>query len=157
MRTPLLALAVGAAALLLSSCASLEQPYHIQGQYYFVSQKMCQRIEANSPTSITCYNAKGKAFYRQAMSPSELGQYNALLADQSRQIAANNAALAAQTQAAYSSMNNYMPQNATPVLNTGSSYAHCSTYGNQLSCSSPLPEANFACTRTDTLYICRRR
>lgn len=143
--------------LTLASCASLEQPYAINGQYYFVSQKMCQRIEATSPTSITCYNAKGKAFHRQAMTQYELAQYGAMMQDMTNRSAARNAALNAQTQAINAGIINTTPPAVTPLPVTDTSFAHCSNYANQFSCSSPLPEANFACTKTSTLYICRRR
>jgi hypothetical protein len=151
----LIALAV--AALSLSSCASFEQPYNINGQYYFVSQKMCHRIQQTSPTEIVCYNAKGKSFPRRALTSYELAQYNAQVQASSNDLAAANAALAAQTQATLATASRYTPPASTPVATTGTSFANCSSYGNQFSCSSPLPEANFSCTKTDTLYICRRR
>ena len=148
---------VAVTALALTSCASLEQPYNIQGQYYFVSQKMCRRIQVTSPTSIICYNAKGTPFYRQAMSQYELAQYGALVQGLNNNIAANNAALAAQTQAVAAASSNYTPPSVSPLPTAGTSFAQCTTYGNQFSCSSPLPEANFVCTKTSALYMCRQR
>lgn len=142
-------LAVG--TLALASCASFEQPYAINGQCYSVSQKMCQRVEATSPTSIICYNAKGKAFYRQAMTQYELAQYGAMMQGMSNNIAAGNAVLAAQVQAITANVSSYTPPEVTPLTTTATSFAHCRNHCNQFSRSSRLPQVNFSCSKTDTL------
>lgn len=142
----------------LSSCASFEQPYLIGGNYYQVSQKMCNTIEHTSPTTITCYNKKGKAFPQRALTAYELASYGAQMEAMSANIAANNAALQAQTQAYAAANRSYSVPAASPLTLGGSyAYASCSTYGNQFSCRSPLPEVNFSCTQAGGFFICKPR
>ena len=151
-------LSLAGISVALASCSSIEQPYLINGNYYFVSPKMCNTVQQTSPNTITCYNKKGKAFPQRALTSYELASYGAQIQEMNASIAANNAALQAQTQAYAASNSNNASPTVTPITTgTGNSYAYCSTYGNQFSCRSPLPEANFSCTKAGSMFICKPR
>lgn len=135
------------ALLALCGCSQTAAPLFFNGQYYMAGDPSCRYIRPVSNTRVMCNDGKDgrgrNTGWRDAMTLQQIQMYqmqvmqNQMYEQQMAQsIAANNAAMAASTQATLANASVYQPPVVTPISRPGGDQIRCIGVGIYANCRS---------------------